>query len=59
MNLSDLITNAVALAAGGIITITVGYYFIKNDLKHYLNLRDAELKKEDRRQLLPLRLQAH
>ena len=59
MNFSDLITNVVALAAGGIITVAVGYYFIKNDLKHYLDIRDAEFKKEDRKQLLPLRLQAH
>jgi len=59
MNLPELITNVVALAAGGIITLAVGYSFIKNDLKHYLDLRDAELKKDDRKQLLPLRLQAH
>ncbi len=59
MNLPELITNIVALAAGGIITLAVGYSFIKSDLKHYLDLRDAELKKDDRKQLLPLRLQAH
>jgi DNA helicase HerA-like ATPase len=59
MNIQYFISLVAVLAAGGIITCTVAYYFIKNDIQKYFSLKSFELKKEERAHLLPLRLQAH
>jgi len=59
MNLQYFISLVAILAAGGIITCTVAYYFIKKDIQKYFSLKSFELRKEERSHLLPLRLQAH
>lgn len=57
MNLQDLMTQAIALAIGGVVTVSAGYYLLKNDIRTYLDLKAMGAK--DKEGLLSLRLQAH
>lgn len=57
MNLQDLMTQAIALAIGGVVTVSAGYYLLKNDIRTYLELKVTGAKDKDG--LLSLRLQAH
>lgn len=59
MNLQYFIYWTAVLAAGGIITFAVAYYFVKNDIQRYFNLKSFEIRHAERAHLLPLRLQAH
>lgn len=59
MNLQYLIEQILILAAGGLITLLIGWYFIKSDIESYLQPKAAEPIKEGGDHLLSLRLQAH
>jgi hypothetical protein len=59
MDINKLILDIAGLAGGGVIVVTAGYYLIRPDIQRYLRLKSAALNKEDRPQLLMLRLQAH
>lgn len=59
MNLQYLAEQILILAAGGLITVLVGWSFIKNDIQKYLRPEAAEAVKDGNEQLLQLRLQAH
>jgi len=58
MDIKDLLTDIVRIAGGGLITVAGAYYLIKPDIQKYLKLKAGE-KKDERSQLLVLRLQAH
>lgn len=59
MNLNYFITLLAAVAIGGILTVTVAYFLVKNDIQNYFRFKAAERNKESKATLLPLRLQAH
>ncbi|KIO76905.1 hypothetical protein TH53_12480 [Pedobacter lusitanus] len=59
MNIQYFFTLVAVLAAGGIITVFFTWYLIRNDLQKYFSIKSFESGKEERSQLLPLRLQAH
>ena len=59
MDINKLIMDIAGLAGGGVIVVTAGYYLVRPDIQRYLRLKLAEVKKEERPQLLMLRLQAH
>jgi hypothetical protein len=59
MNLYNSLTSVLAFTAAGILIVIFAYYFIKSDIQRYFNIKAEEQKNEDRKQLLPLRLQAH
>jgi len=59
MNLEYFITHAAIFAVGGTITFAVAYYFVKNDVQRYFQVKSFEARHAERAHLLPLRLQAH
>ncbi|WP_285059897.1 hypothetical protein [Pedobacter ginsengisoli] len=59
MDINKLILDIAGLAGGGVIIVTAGYFLVRPDIHRYLRLKSAEVKKEERPQLLMLRLQAH
>src|SRR6218665_798337 len=59
MNVQQIITDIVILGAGVFIALIAIYYVLKNDIQRFFNLKTAELNKESRTHILPLRLQAH
>lgn len=59
MNLIPILTNIVTLFVALFASFLAVYYVLKNDIQRFFNLKTAELNKENRAQLLPLRLQAH
>ena len=59
MSIQYFLSLIAIIAAGGIITLAIAYYFIKADIHKYLNLKALEAGREQRMHLLPLRLQAH
>ena len=58
MSIESILTAVVPTTVAGVVTISVGYYLIKNDIDKYLRLRFAG-KKDERTQLFAFRLQAH
>lgn len=59
MNTTTLFTQLIAFAAGGIITVVVAYFLVKNDIQNYFRFKTLEQHKENKSALLPLRLQAY
>lgn len=58
MSIESLLIEVVPITVAGVVTISVGYYLIKNDIDKYFRLRFAA-KKEEQSQIFSLRLQAH
>ncbi|MBC8985900.1 hypothetical protein H9X96_08930 [Pedobacter sp. N36a] len=58
MSIESILTTVVPITVAGVVTVSVGYYLIKNDIDKYFRLRFAG-KKDERTQLFGLRLQAH
>lgn len=59
MNIQHVLTESAILAIGGVITVSAGYYLIRNDINRYFRLKSLGEKKDESSPLLPLRLQAH
>jgi hypothetical protein len=59
MNIQYFLGQIAILAAGGIITVSVGWYLIRNSVQQYRQSGGKNAGKEDQTQLLALRLQAH
>jgi hypothetical protein len=59
MNIESLLTETAALTIAGVLTVSVGYYLIKDDIQTFLRLKSAGKPQDGKAQLLPLRLQAH
>lgn len=59
MDIKDLIVDILRFGAAGSCAVVVGYFLIKQDIEKYLKLKSLEVKKDDRSQLLMLRLQAN
>jgi hypothetical protein len=59
MNLYNSLASFISFTAAGILTVMFSYYFIKSDIQRYFSIKAEERRNEDRKQLLPLRLQAH
>lgn len=59
MNLQYLLTQIVLSSAGGIVTVIVSWYFLKEDIQKMISRKPAEEPREESNQLLTLRLQAH
>ena len=59
MEINDVIIDMITTTGSGLVIVAGAYYLIKPDMQNYLRLRSNEVKKEDRSQLLVLRLQAH
>lgn len=59
MNAQQILINLAILSIGTFVALAGLYFFVKDDVKKYFNLKSIELNKESRAHLLPLRLQAH
>lgn len=68
MNIQDFLTGVAVSATGGIIAISAGFYLFRNEIHKSLTPEQPTViksdvapnaNKEERLQLLPLRLQAH
>lgn len=59
MDVQQILINLATLSIGTFMALAGLYFFIKDDVKKYFNLKSIELNKENRAHLLPLRLQAH
>ena len=59
MNLQYFLTQVAVFATGGILTVFFAWYLIRNDVQKYFSLKAFETRKEERSQLLSLRLQAY
>lgn len=59
MNIQYFLGQIAILSAGGIITVSVGWYLIRNSVQQYLQPNVTAKGKEEHSQLLTLRLQAH
>jgi len=59
MDLQKFLTEAGILVIGGVVTVSAGYYLIKDDIKTYFRLKFSDQKREKDGPLLSLRLQAH
>lgn len=59
MDIQKFITEAAILIIGGVVTISAGYYLIKDDIKTYFRLRFSDRGKDNDSPLLSLRLQAY
>lgn len=59
MNIQQILLDVVILFAGVFAALIAIYYVLKSDIQRFFNLKNIELNKESRAQILPLRLQAH
>lgn len=59
MNGLQTLLNLFVLFFGIFFALIAVYFFLKNDIQRFFDLKMVELNKESRAQLLPLRLQAH
>ncbi|WP_443937868.1 DUF7935 family protein [Pedobacter sp. MW01-1-1] len=59
MSIEQILINLITLSAGIFIALFALYQVLKMDIQRYFSLKDAELKKENRAQIIPLKLQAH
>jgi hypothetical protein len=59
MNIQQVLTEIVILFAGIFLSLMAVYLILKKDIQQFLNLKRIELNRENRAELLPLRLQAH
>ncbi len=59
MDLQKFLTEAAVLVTGGVITVSAGYYLVKDDIRTYFKLQFSDPKNESSNPLLSLRLQAY
>lgn len=59
MSTQQILIDVVILFVGIFAALMAVYYLLKNDIQYFFNLKEIELNKESRAQILPLRLQAH
>ncbi|WP_231459207.1 MULTISPECIES: hypothetical protein [unclassified Pedobacter] len=59
MTAQQIIIDILTLFLGISLAFIVIYFFVKTDIQRFFNLKNIELNKENRAQILPLRLQAH
>lgn len=59
MNIQQIAIDVVILFAGIFLSLLALYYILKADIQHFFNLKNAELSRETKSHLLPLRLQAY
>lgn len=59
MNITHFFTQVAIFALGGIITVAVAYFLLKNDIQNYFRFKSLEANRDSRSSLLPLRLQAY
>lgn len=59
MIIQQIVIDVLTLFGGITLAFLTIYYFVKSDIHRFFNLKTIELNKENRAQLLPLRLQAH
>ncbi|MDN3587018.1 hypothetical protein QWY86_10090 [Pedobacter aquatilis] len=59
MIIQQIVIDILTLFVGITLAFLTIYYLVKNDIHRFFNLKNIELNKESRAQLLPLRLQAH
>lgn len=59
MNIQYLATQIVLSSAGGILTVIISWYFLKDDIQKMVNPAVTQTGREENNQLLTLRLQAH
>ncbi|MCX2576275.1 DUF7935 family protein [Pedobacter sandarakinus] len=59
MNVQQVLSDVVILFAGLFSALAAFYYFSRNDIQRFFDLKQMEMNKEGRVHLLPLRLQAH
>jgi hypothetical protein len=59
MDLQKFLTDAAVLVIGGVITVSAGYYLVKEDIKTYFKLKFSDQRKENTNPLLSLKLQAY
>ncbi|SES10962.1 DUF7935 family protein [Pedobacter rhizosphaerae] len=59
MNIQQVLIEIVILFAGIFLSLMAVYLMLKKDIQQFLDLKRIELNKENRAELLPLRLQAH
>lgn len=59
MSTQQILIDVVILFVGIFAALMAVYYLLKNDIQYFFNLKEIELNKESRVQILPLRLQAH
>lgn len=59
MDLQKFLTEAAVLVIGGVITVSAGYYLVKDDIKTYFKLKFSDQRKDNANPLLSLKLQAY
>lgn len=59
MDLQKFLTDAGVLVTGGVVTVSAGYYLVRDDIRTYFKLKFSDQGKENANPLLSLRLQAH
>ncbi|MEH3113074.1 DUF7935 family protein [Pedobacter terrae] len=59
MNTQQILVDVAILFTGLFTALMAVYYILRNDIQRFFNLKIIELNKENRAQILPLRLQAH
>ena len=59
MIIQQIVIDVLTLFVGITLALLVIFYLVKTDIHRFFNLKNIELNKESRTQLLPLRLQAH
>ncbi|PTS99462.1 hypothetical protein DBR11_12340 [Pedobacter sp. HMWF019] len=59
MNIQDFVAATFGLSIAGVVTVSAGYYLLKQDIHQYLKLKSSESGGTAQAELLTLRLQAH
>lgn len=59
MDLQKFLTEAAVLVIGGVVTVSAGYYLVRDDIRTYFKLKFSDRGEKNANPLLSLRLQAH
>lgn len=59
MDLQKFLTDAAVLVIGGVVTVSAGYYLVRDDIRTYFKLKFSDRGEKNASPLLSLRLQAH
>lgn len=59
MSISSFLLQVAIIGSGGIITVVVAYFLVKNDFQNYFRFKALTVNKEQKSALFTLRLQAH
>lgn len=59
MNVKQILIDFIVLGAGIFAALIAMYYVLRNDIQQFFDLKTLALNKENRAQLLPVRIQAH